>query len=145
MIQRIQSIFYLIAALCAGSLFFLPIATSDKAAALFLEDKVFNVQDHNGLIIIAALAVLLPLIAMFLFKNRPLQLKLGALGMIFPLLLIGAGVWMFLKSGTAEVDSATINLGAGLFLPIAVILFGILANRFVKKDEDLVQSSDRLR
>ena len=145
MIQRIQTIFYALAAICASGLFFLPIATSDKVASPFLEDKIFNVQDHIGLIIIAALAVLLPLAAIFLFKNRPLQLKLGAIGMLFPLLVIGAGVWMYLKSGTAAVESAAITQGAGLFLPIGVIVFAILANRFVKKDEDLVQSSDRLR
>ncbi len=145
MIQRIQSVFYLLAALCAAGLFVFPIVSSDKAASPFLEDKIFNVQDHIGLIIIAALAILLPLAAIFLFKNRPLQMKLGSVSLLFPLLVIGAGVWMFLKSGTAEVQSANITQGIGLFLPIGVILFGILANRFVKKDEDLVKSSDRLR
>jgi len=145
MIQRIQSLFYLLAALCAAGIFFLPIATSDKPASPFLEDKIFNVQDHIGFIVVAALAVLLPLAALFLFKNRPLQLRLGAVSLLFPLLLIGAGVWMILKNGTAEVQSAVITQGTSMFLPIGVIVFGLLANRFVKKDETLVRSSDRLR
>lgn len=68
MIQRIQSLFYFLATVCAGSLFFLPIVTSDKAAGLFLEDQVFNVQDHIGLTIVAGLATALPLIAIFLLK-----------------------------------------------------------------------------
>lgn len=145
MIQRIQSIFYLLAALCAAGLFFLPLASSDKSASPFLEDKIFNVQDHIALLIITGLAVLLPLITIFLFKNRPLQIKLGALGLLFPLLVAGAGIWMFLKSGTAEIESAAVSQEFGLFLPIGVVIFGILANRFVKKDDELVKSSDRLR
>lgn len=145
MIQRIQSVFYLLAALCAAGLFFLPLASSDKTASLFLEDKIFNVQDHISLLIIAGLGVLLPLVAIFLFKNRSLQIKLGAVGLLFPLLIIAAGVWMILKSGTDEVQSAAISHELGILLPIGVIVFGILANRFVKKDDELVKSSDRLR
>lgn len=145
MIQRIQSIFYLLAAICAAGLFFLPLVSSDKSASPFLEDKIFNVQDHIALIIITGLAVVIPLIAIFLFKNRPLQIKLGAVSLLFPLMVIGAGVWMFLKSGTEAIQSAIINQELGLFLPIGVIVFGLIANRFVKKDDELVKSSDRLR
>lgn len=142
MIQRIQSVFYLLAALCAVGLFFLPIATSDKTAGMFFEDKVFNVQDHIGLLVVTGLAVLLPLVAIFLFKNRPLQLKLGYSSLLFPILLLAAGAYVFFTKGEG---SSIVSANAGMFLPIGILLFAVLGNRFVKKDEDLVKSSDRLR
>jgi hypothetical protein len=35
--------------------------------------------------------------------------------------------------------------GIGMFLPILVVLLVVLANKAIKKDEDLVKSADRLR
>ena len=40
---------------------------------------------------------------------------------------------------------ASSEKGIGMFLPIVVILFAFLANKAIKKDEDLVKSVDRLR
>lgn len=142
MIQRIQSVFYLLAALCAASLFFLPIAGSNKTEGMFWEDKIFNIHDHVGLIVISVLAILIPLLVIFLFKNRPLQLKLGYSSLLFPILLLAAGIYVFITKGEGTSE---ISLKAGMFVPVAVLLFTFLGNRFVKKDDDLVKSSDRLR
>jgi hypothetical protein len=46
---------------------------------------------------------------------------------------------------TAAIDASKINDGLGLYLPVLALLFGILANRFVKKDDGIVKSMDRLR
>ena len=35
--------------------------------------------------------------------------------------------------------------GIGMFLPLVSIVFLVLANKAIKKDEDLVKSVDRLR
>jgi hypothetical protein len=35
--------------------------------------------------------------------------------------------------------------GIGIFLPICVIVLLVMANKAIKKDEDLVKSVDRLR
>lgn len=145
MIQRVQSLFYLLATICAGSLFFLPMVTSDKAAGLFMEDQVFNVFDHIGLTIIAALATLLPFVAIFLFKNRSTQLKVGASSLIFPLLLMIAAVLILTGMGKEAELSANLFPKMGIYLSLAAIMFSILGNRFVKKDDELVKSSDRLR
>ncbi len=142
MIQRIQSVFYLLAALCAGALFLIPIASSNNTNAMFFEDKLFNVQDHIGLLIITGMAVLLPLTVIFLFKNRPLQLKLGYGSLLLPLFLLTIIAYVYFS----KADSSTvISANAGMFLPLGVILFLVLGNNFVKKDEELVKSSERLR
>ncbi len=145
MIQRKQTLFYLLAAICAGAVFFLPLATSDKAAGLFMEDKVFNVFDHIGITIVAALAVLLPLIAIFLFKNRSTQMKVGNSSLIFPLLIMIAGVLIAAGLGKEENVAANISPKMGFSVVMASLFFTIWANISVKKDDELVKSSDRLR
>lgn len=145
MIQRIQSVYYLLAAICAAGLFFLPIAVSDKVAGLFMEDKVFNVFDHVGITIVAALCVLLPLIAIFLFNNRSIQMKVGIASLIFPLLIMIAGILIIAGFGKEAELAANITPQFGGALALAAIAFTILANMNVKKDDELVKSSDRLR
>jgi hypothetical protein len=42
-------------------------------------------------------------------------------------------------------EAAVSEKGIGMFIPIASIVFLVLANKAIKKDEDLVKSVDRLR
>ena len=71
MIQRIQTIFLLLSAGALGGLFALPLATSaTKAAAGIFQDGIFNIQDDLIMMIITGLAILIAVIAIFLFKNR---------------------------------------------------------------------------
>ncbi len=145
MIQRIQSIFYLLAALCSGGLFYFPFATSNKSASPFMEDQIFNVHDHIAILIIAGLAILLPLVAIFLFKKRPVQIRMGIFTIIMAVLTVAIAALLFMNAGQEMLDSVQVDDGIGLYLPLGTIIFAALANRFVKKDETVVQSMDRLR
>ena len=42
-------------------------------------------------------------------------------------------------------EAAVSEKGIGMFFPVIVILLLVLANKAIKKDEDLVKSVDRLR
>ena len=67
---------------------------------------------------------------------------LGRLNMILNLILLGVFVYQSLNiSGETLVSEK----GIGMLLPIFSIVFLVLANRAIKKDEDLVKSVDRLR
>jgi len=44
-----------------------------------------------------------------------------------------------------SLGNVTPDDGMGLYLPFVFLLFGFLAQRFIQKDEKLVQSMDRLR
>lgn len=80
--------------------------------------------------------------AIVLFKNRKLQFVLNRLNIIFNLTLLGVFVYRLLTlSGEAQVSEK----GIGMFLPIISIVFLVMANKAIKKDEDLVKSVDRLR
>ena len=79
MIQRIQSLFYFLAGLSFAGLFKFPFATSEQAIPEYLSDLAYNVQDHNVMIAVAAIGILVSIATIFMFKNRALQLKNGLL------------------------------------------------------------------
>jgi len=145
MIQRLQSVFLLLSALAMGALFFLPFADSDISTSQFLSDKVYDVQDHIVLSILAGGAALLSLIAIFLYKNRGTQLRIGIFATIFCILLMVTAVLLFYNEASSMAAEAQINDQAGMYLPIAALLFSGLAIHFIRKDEKLVKSMDRLR
>ena len=145
MIQRIQSIFYLLAAICFGALFKLPFATSEVAIPQFLGDMIYNVMDHIVLTGLAGLGILVSLMAIFMFKRRDLQVRLGYVVIIVSILIPLVAVLLMYNENTATNDTSQINDASGIYIPIVALIFGILANRFVKKDDKLVKSMDRLR
>ncbi len=147
MIQRIQSIFLLLAGGASLSLFGLPFATVGEAyetSAIF-QDKAFNVMDHPGLMGLFGVAGLLAVVSIFLFKNRKLQMRLSIFAFIANLLAVIFGVIYFMQFGGTEVPSEKINDGIGMYMPIVALVMCLLAYRFINKDEKLVRSMDRLR
>ncbi|WP_447637461.1 DUF4293 domain-containing protein [Flavobacterium microcysteis] len=136
MIQRIQTIYLVIAFIIMGNLpFVFPLETSSTGVKTFAADHLLDIS-------LFTLSALLSLITIFLFKNRKLQFVLCRLNIILNLILLGLFVYHSL-SLSGEV--ATSEKGIGMFLPIFSIVFLVLANKAIKKDEDLVKSVDRLR
>ena len=136
MIQRIQSIYLGIVALVAGVLpFFVNLWINAKGAAIYAQDELLIA---GAFYISGALALL----TIFLFKNRKNQFVVNRLNMILNLFLLGFFVYRSLNlSGEASVSEK----GIGMLIPVFSIVFLVLANRAIKKDEDLVKSVDRLR
>lgn len=136
MIQRIQSIYMLLVAAISGGLTFVfSLYTMANKTIVFAKDDPIFI----GLFMASAV---LALITIFLFKNRKLQFVLNRFNNIFNLILLGVFVYRMLNlSGEMEVSEK----GIGIILPIISIVLLVLANRAIKKDEDLVKSVDRLR
>jgi hypothetical protein len=76
------------------------------------------------------------------FKNRMLQMKLGALNSLFLVATIGCAVYF--ASDLMKTFQGG-DYGLGLWLPGVAVLANLLANRFIRKDEKLVRDSERLR
>jgi len=146
MIQRIQSIFLLLAAACAFCLFAFPFATTDtniEASSLF-SDGIYNLNDHQALLALFAVAGGLSAIAIFLFKNRKTQLMLGRFAIIANIIGIVLLIVFFFQDRDTYSDLP--NDGFGIYLPVLFLVFAGLALRNISKDEKLVRSSyDRLR
>ena len=145
MIQRVQSIFLFLAAGVFGAFFGLPFASSDVAAPEFFSDKVFDVMDHVALIGLSALGILLALITIFLFKNRKLQIKLGYLIIGLAIILPAVAYVLFKDEPVSTNSSVQISIQPGVFLPLVAIILASIANYYVRKDDKLVKSMDRLR
>ncbi len=146
MIQRIQSIFLFLASLATFGLFGLPFASTPNPinVSSIFGDSLYNLHDHIALLILFGLAGVLALIAIFLFKNRKLQLNLSRFALIANVIgLVLAIALYYNDSGTlGAVDPSD---EAGLYMPFIAVVFLGLALRFISKDEKLVKSMDRLR
>lgn len=143
MIQRIQSIFLLLASGACFSLFGLPVADTETVqpeSALFA-DQEFTLLDNPILMILIGLAGLLLLGGIFLYKNRKLQATLSKLSIA--IITGGIGLGFYELSTDVAQDDAT--FASGTLFPVIAIILAYLANVFINKDEKLVRSADRLR
>ena len=137
MIQRIQTIYLLLAFVVTGVLlFFFPLWTmSDNKEYFFMQSQVYT--------IILGLSASLTLLGIVSYKKRQNQFVIGRLNIILNLILLGLFVYRSLNlSGETPAVS---EKGIGMFLPAVAIVLLVLANKAIKKDEDLVKSVDRLR
>ncbi len=145
MIQRIQSLFYLLASGSLFSLFGLPFATSPKAMSPFFEDMAYSIMDHPVLMGLTIAGGSIALLNIFLFKKRGIQLRLGILVIICSLLLAFVAGYLVYQEGGAMNPNVDPQEGLGVGAPFLALIFGIIGNYFTKKDEKLVRSMDRLR
>ncbi|MGB5172801.1 MAG: DUF4293 domain-containing protein [Eudoraea sp.] len=136
MIQRIQTLFLIVVVLIAGLLpFFLSLWTNPKGTVFFAVDEPLGIAAF-------LLSATLALVSIFLYGNRKNQFVLNRLNMILNLFLLGFFVYRSLNLSGETVVS---EKGIGMLIPVFSIVFLVLANRAIKKDEDLVKSVDRLR
>jgi hypothetical protein len=138
-LQRIQSVYLFLASLVGSSLFLLPFASGPTKSEGLLSDGYLNINDNIGLIILTVLVVVLSLATIFLYNNRVLQMNLGKLNILVTIGLFAFAAYLFYTIQTIA------TLGGGLFMPILVVLFVVLANKNINKDEKLVRDSNRLR
>ncbi len=92
--------------------------------------------------ILFLVSAILSFVAIFIFKNRKLQFVIGRVTILVNLILLGLLIYVSL---TLPGEASVSEKGIGMFIPILAILLVVLANKAIKKDEDLVKSVDRLR
>lgn len=146
MIQRVQTIFLFLAAAAAFGLFALPFATTSTAvqASGLFADSSFNLNDHIALLILFCLAGGLALVSIFLFNNRKIQMTLGRLAIVANIIGFVLAIILFMQDRD-NLGAATPDDAMGSLLPLAFLIFGVLALRYINKDEKTVRSMDRLR
>ncbi len=129
-----------------GILFAIPFATSEKADNAIFSDKIYNVYDHPALLALVGLGTAIALINIFLFKKRGLQVRLDFLYVALAIVLLA--LVFFIVFGSGEVSTSEIGIKenyVALAMPILGIVAALFANRFIKKDQKIVKSMDRLR
>ena len=136
MIQRVQTIYLLLVVAISGGLsLFLPYGENSEGNTLVSQDNHMVLGMFVGSAVIAFISI-------FLFKNRQLQFVLGRINILLNFILLGVFVyWSLALSGGTEVSEK----GIGMLIPIVSIVLLVVANKAIKKDENLVKSVDRLR
>ena len=136
MIQRIQTFFLVLVALITGILpFFLSLWTSADGTGVFAKNVLW-------ISMVLYASAILAIVSIFMYKTRQNQFVVNRLNMILNLFLLGFFVYRSLNlSGESQISEK----GIGMLIPVFSIVFLVLANRAIKKDEDLVKSVDRLR
>ncbi|WP_438962977.1 DUF4293 domain-containing protein [Nonlabens sp.] len=136
MIQRIQTIYLLIAAAVSGGLIFVVSLWVDGKGNEFV---AMDVMSYFAAFVVSAL---LSLVAIFIYNNRKLQTVINRLNILLNLILLGVFVYRLL---TMSGETAVSEKGIGMLIPIISIVFLVLANRAIRRDEQLVKSADRFR
>jgi glucan phosphoethanolaminetransferase (alkaline phosphatase superfamily) len=148
MIQRKQTLFLLATAIIAIITLFVPFLTIDltaDAVGLSLVEGLKHPEAVNKQIyfplILNCLVIVVSLVTIFQFKNRVLQYKLANLALLFSIFVTG----LFFLLNFFDGNAAGVHFTFGAFLPIVGGGFAFLAAVFIKKDEQLVRNSNRIR
>lgn len=154
MIQRIQTLYLLAVAALSAVMFLVPLAWFAGEAGEF-ELHAFALESVEGetlhstvyLGILLAAAALLPLITVFLYRRRLLQIRLCCVEMVLLLgVLAMEGAYYYLgRRAFAELAFHTQGFKPAIALPLVSLLFVVLAAKAIFRDELLVRDADRIR
>lgn len=143
MIQRIQSVYLLLVAVLSYWVLF--------GINVWMTNEGIGVTPYAILSDSSWLLKMIPLmffasgvlasIAIFLYKNRQLQFVVGRIIILIQLFLLGLLIYLSLNL-PGETFS---EKGIGMFFPVVLLVLTVLANKAIRKDENLVKSVDRLR
>jgi hypothetical protein len=154
MIQRIQTIYLLIATLIIGTLFYVPYAEiSNGMGAIYCFDaKGFYPESapNAGLImtsmpivVLCAISVLFILVTIFQFKNLARQATFSRINILILIILLGLisyDVWKCTKLITGSY-----SMKIALAFPLIAMVLIYMALKAIKKDEQLLKSINRIR
>ena len=166
MIQRIQTLLLLGVAICMG-LFFayyvwgerndaenkvilmtaLKMEVIDTAGSLAdtSDDEVIQSEHYYHIAISAMASLIVALISIFKYKNRLTQMKLGALNALLMATTLGLTYYKMHQYEHLINPETRGSIQLGFFLPAVAMLLNIFSNRFIRKDEKLVKSVERVR
>ena len=156
MIQRVQSIWLLLATLTLICLLFFPIVSNHTNGEVFSIytnslQREFNGTSGSGyslslfpllMVISNVILAFLSFINIFFFRNRTLQKRMCIIIMV---LLAGFNFWVLESAQGIPGGLKDVSVSVGAFLPILAIIWCFLAFRGIRNDERLIRSADRLR
>src|SRR5690606_1855331 len=156
MIQRVQTIFLFLVIVAMGVTVGLPIweqANGDGTwtlsafALTHVNASGDEIQSISKWYIaaLASFAGLLALISIFQYRSRGRQMMIN---MVNSLLMVGLVVSVFLTTNGINEEIASVVAGSyqlGFWAVLVAMVCNMLANRFIRKDEALVRSVDRIR
>lgn len=152
--QRKQTVFLTIAIACLVGMIFFPVwEAKNETTRMTLYPLYYGVHqgETNTIVyfpycIIAILGIAAATIAAMeigKFKNRLLQLKMGALNALLMAGCMGSAAYLAIQ--LMQANHIAGGYGVSLYLPGIAMICNTIANRFIRRDENLVKDSERLR
>ncbi len=137
MLQRIQSVWLLLASACAILSFTMPfyIGTNKEGIPSY---KLLPDANHFVLMLLTIVVAVLSLVCIFLFRNRTTQLRITVVAMLVEVILL----FLYYRESSSFL-SGTYALTALLQLLILAFLF--LAVKGINRDNKIIRDSERLR
>lgn len=109
------------------------------------EISIFKTKFTFYISILALVIALVAMYSIFQYKNRLLQIKLGALISFLLLAIMITMIYFVMQGEKMILPNQRGEYLWAFYLPMAALLFNFLANRFIRRDEKLVRSADRIR
>jgi glucan phosphoethanolaminetransferase (alkaline phosphatase superfamily) len=155
MIQRIQSVFLLLVGI-AMALSTFATAWSKSALGQSIELNALSLTHSQGgkvlsttsvfyLALLSGLAAGIAIFSIFQYRNRLRQILLGAINSILMVTVLGFFLYYSLKGADTFAPYDRGQYGPGFYAVVGALLCNMLANRFIRRDENLVRSADRMR
>ncbi len=157
MFQRIQTLFIIGAFAACAACFFLPfwVYASTNPDYVY-QISLFSIKLISGneqiidlgtlpILVIICVSTILTIVSLFSFKNRQRQIKINNYNVFLTILFIGTIYLWIPHMLDGFLRTAVPHWQFGLILPLITMVFLIIANVFIKKDDKLVKSADRLR
>ena len=158
MLQRIQTIFLCMIVCTIFAFLFLPIwnkidphTPHGYIMYPWKLQEIHTTLSNTWLMpyaLLGSLSIVIILIAIYAiirFDNRMLQLKLGALNSLLLTALLGTIVYLVTKNQRALLPDISGQYRIGFLMPVIAVASNFLANYFIRKDEKLVNSTNRIR
>lgn len=156
MFQRIQTLHLFIALVAAVIFFFFPFAKYFTLEGMYefsvtgmklVTDSSVTMTTYPLpvlLLSLTSIVIVLIIVALLIYKNRIKQMRIIAVAFLFNAILIGAMFFLADKYGsTFKVDANYKNVG--LLMPLIILVFLLLANKGIRKDEIKMRKSNRIR
>ncbi|TCD03697.1 DUF4293 domain-containing protein [Pedobacter psychroterrae] len=155
MIQRVQSIWLVLAVITLICMFFLPLLSKNVNGVvhgIYTSGLLTDIQTESASsyvvryafvpITLNLAAAILCFAAIFFFKNRKLQ---KGIILVANFVIAALAVICFYSGQQLPGGLNGASIAAGTFLPLVALVFNLLAIRGIRKDEQLLRSADRLR
>jgi peptidoglycan/LPS O-acetylase OafA/YrhL len=142
MIQRIQSIWLLLAGIAGLMTYRLPLwsgSLADKTT------RIFTGAESLLLFALIILTCILAFVTIFLYKNRKSQKNFALLGMLLSIAIIALEYFKVEDYKKGLLNIATGSWQFGALMPVLMVIFFFLAYQGIRNDEKMIKSLDRLR
>ena len=139
MIQRIQTIYLLLATFASIVMGLAPLGTIINKETM--DQSLFGGQQALPILILGILSGCIAFGSIFLFNNRKLQLNIVRSNAVLIGIFMAVCIYYLVFNSVTKIDLPR----PGIVFPLFALVFNILGMKGIKADEKLIKSMDRLR